>query len=278
MSKYRVGVCVNLLCWVRFGLFFVAINFGLAVQSEFLLQKIAFSAEGTAGKERQAVRVLKLDNKAITDTELGEIVSNNPELVELTLGGTKVTDVGLEHLVRLKKLRTVRLSKTAITDVAGEKLAKIPTLQNIDVSQTNFGDVGLGALRSLAKLKSLNFYLTNISDTGAAKIKDFSSAKTITRLNVDLCKISDAGVRNFLVLENLEWIHLGGTAVTDVVLDDVVKFKKLKEVIVTKTSVTKSAADKLRKNMPDCKVQDNFSNNITDEQIKQAKELRQKKK
>jgi hypothetical protein len=85
-------------------------------------------------------------------------------------------------------------------------------------------------------------------------------------------------VRSLFEIENLEWLHVGGTDVTDAVLTDVAKFKKLKEIIVTKTAVTQSGADNLRKNIPNCKVQDNISNNITEEQIKQAKELRQKKK
>ncbi|MDR2644058.1 MAG: hypothetical protein LBC74_14855 [Planctomycetaceae bacterium] len=264
------------LILVAVKLFFVLL-FVQILDSGFLLQKITCAAENNTVNKKQATRVLKLDNTATTDVKLEEIVLNNPELVELTLGGTVITDAGLDYLVQLKKLRKVRLSNTVITDAAGEKLAKISTLQDIDVSQTAFGDAGLAALKTLTKLKNLNLYLTEVTDAGVGVLKDFASVKTITRLNLDLCRISNTGVRNILDVVNLEWLHLGGTEITDEVIEDVVKFKKLKEIIVTKTAVTKSGAENLRKKITDCKVQDNISNNITPEQIKQAKELRQKK-
>jgi Leucine-rich repeat (LRR) protein len=258
-------------------LFFVLLVI-CTVESDFLLCKIVFATESNAASKKPPLRVLKLDNTAVTDKELGEIVSGNLELVELTLGGTKITDAGLDHLVRLNKLRKIRLSNTAITDAAGEKLAKIPTLQDIDVSQTEFGDTGFASLQPLLKLKSLNIYLTNVTDKGLEAIKDFGSLKVLTRLNLDLCPISNTGVRNILAAESLEWIHLGGTEITDAVTPEIIKFKKLKEIIVTKTDVTKSGAENLRKILPTCKIQDNISNNITTEQINQAKELRKKKK
>ena len=46
-------------------------------------------------------RVLKLDNTETDDADLEKICRTYPELVELTLGGTKVTDAGLVHLVQL---------------------------------------------------------------------------------------------------------------------------------------------------------------------------------
>jgi Leucine-rich repeat (LRR) protein len=250
---------------------------------EFSLHKLIFASDSEivnkerfVVKDKPSTRVLKLDNSTTSDSELAEIVANNPDLVELTLGGTKITDAGIEHIAQLKKLRKIRLSKTTISNAAGTKLAKIPTLQDIDVSQTEFGDAGLESLKPLAKIKRLNLYLTKVTDAGTAKFKDFNSAKIITWLNLDLCQITDNGTKYLIEIENLEWLHLGGTDITNASLDNMTKFKKLNTIIVTKTSITKSAAEKLRKNMPNCKILDNVSENISEEQIKQAKKIRQR--
>ena len=222
------------------------------------------------------VRALRLDNTETDDVELAKICSENPELVELTLGNTKITDAGLVHLVQLKKLRKTRISKTAITDGGMTDLAKCETLEDVDLSQTKIGDFGVWELRALPRLKNLNLYLTLVTDTGLDSFRrgEHRSATKIERLNLDKCPITDAGLAKLAPLTSLAWIHLGGTAITDAGLAELAKFETLKEAVVTKTETTLEGIEKLRKDRPDMTVKDNVSENTPQADIDEAAEYR----
>lgn len=228
------------------------------------------------------VKQLKLDNTETTDADVKRICEENPDLVELTLGGTKVTDDSLVHLTQLKKLKKLRLSRTAVSDAGMNALAKCESLEDIDLSQTKIGDFGLWELRALPRLKRLNLYLTFVSDTGLDSFgeRDNRSAKKIVWLNLDKCPITDKGIPKLASLTNLEWTHLGGTGITDVGLEELTKFKQLKDVSVTKTETTLQGVEKLRAALPNCTVRDNISEKTPEADIAEAvqyrKELREK--
>jgi len=219
-----------------------------------------------------AARALRLDNTETDDAELQKICYQNPELVELTLGNTKITDAGLVHLLQLKKLRKIRISKTTITDAGMNDLARCETLEDVDVSQTKIGDLGMGALRALPRLKNLNLYLTLVTDQGLDFFcsGDHRSAGMIERLNLDKCPITDAGLPHLASLSCLAWLHLGGTAVTDAGLAELAKFETLKEAIVTKTETTLAGVEKLRQDRPDMNLRDNVSEKTPQADIDEA--------
>ena len=225
-------------------------------------------------------RQIKRDNTDTDDAELERICRENPELVELTLSATKITDVGLTHLMLLPKLRKIRLSNTAITDAGMHVLATCERLEDVDISQTKIGDFGVWELRALPRLKSLNLYLTFVTDSGLNSFRkgDHRSAVKIERLNLDKCPITDDGLAALASLTNLAWIHLGGTAITDTGLTTVAEFESLKEAIVTKTETTLEGVEQLRQNRPDMKVRDNVTENTPQEEIDEAAEYRKELK
>lgn len=236
------------------------------------------SAAGSAGsccssaQKSETVKQLKLDNTETDDAELTKICSENPELTELTLSGTKITDAGLENLLQLKKLKKLRLSKTAITDRGMSALAKCERIEDLDLSQTEIGDFGVRELTALPRLKRLNLYLTKLTDSGldAFKKGDHRSADKIVWLNLDKCPITDAGISKLSDLVNLEWLHLGGTALTDAGLGELAKLKSLKDVTVTKTEASLEEIQRLRQVLPDCTVRDNLSEKTSQEDIEEA--------
>ena len=214
-------------------------------------------------------RVLKLDNTETGDAELEKICRIYPELAELTLGGTKVTDAGLVHLAQLTKLKIIRLSKTAITDAGMNALAKCKQLEKIDISQTKISSPGVKELAVLPRLKSLNLYLTFVTNSGLDSLP-----ATIEWLNLDKCPITDEGLSKLASLSKLAWMHLGGTAITDAGLAELAKLQSLKEVTVTKTETTLEGVEKLRQDRPDMTVRDNVSEKTPQEDIEEAAEYR----
>ncbi|MCL2744147.1 MAG: hypothetical protein FWE67_09870 [Planctomycetaceae bacterium] len=226
--------------------------------------------------ESKVVKSLKLDDKDVDDTALAEVCKNNPELLELTLSNTKITDAGLIHLTQLPKLKKIRLSKTAITDAGMNSLSKCEYLEDIDLSQTKIGNLGVWELRALPRLKRFNLYLTFVTDSGIDSFQkgEHRSAAKIEWLNLDKCPITDVCLLKLASLTNLSWMHLGGTAITDAGLAELAKLEPLKEVIVTKTETTLEGIEKLRQARPDMKVRDNISENTPQEDIDEAKEYR----
>lgn len=200
---------------------------------------------------------LKLDNTEITDADLKEICEKNPDLVELTLGGTKIQNLD-ESLAQLTKLKKIRVSNAEISTKALEVLAKIESLEDIDLSQTPIG-VGndLALLAGLPNLKRLNLYSTSISNRSLDALKEFKSAEKIVWLNIDKCLLTDGAISKLTPLKNLEWLHLGRTGLTDPGLEELAKLASLKEVSITNTNVTKEGVEKLKAALPGCKINEN---------------------
>jgi hypothetical protein len=80
-----------------------------------------------------------------------------PKLQELTLGQTRITDVGLQHLARLKNLKVLDLS----------------TGFDQDLVFPDVTDAGLESLKKLANLRTLVLKGTRVTDEG---VKEFQRA------------------------------------------------------------------------------------------------------
>lgn len=77
-----------------------------------------------------------------------------PELREVGLVGTALTDAGLEWLQQTPQLQTLTLNETGVTDSGLAKLSACARLQTLDVRGTRVSAAGLAALqRALPKLE-----------------------------------------------------------------------------------------------------------------------------
>ena len=237
------------------------------------------SVETTEVATPAPVRALRLDNTEVDDAELERICREHPELVELTLGGTQITDAGLIHLLQLPRLRIIRLARTAVTDGGMNTLAKNEFLERVDLSSTQIGDFGLWELRALPRLRDLNLYRTPVTDQGLASFRrgDHRSAARIERLNIGRTAITDEGISKLASLTNLKWLFLAVTDITDAGLVELAKLAPLEEVNITRTETTLEGVERLRRERPDMNVRDNISEEITQEAIDEAVEFRRQR-
>jgi hypothetical protein len=83
--------------------------------------------------------VLQMANRAdVTDTVLLEHVAGMPNLRELDLNDTPITDAGLAVLASLPKLQTLRIARTKVTpDGVAKHVLASPTIIEIDVGGLN---------------------------------------------------------------------------------------------------------------------------------------------
>jgi hypothetical protein len=96
-----------------------------------------------------------------------------PELQNVGLAGTALTDAGLDYVQRIPKLQTLTLNDTPVTDLGLTKLSACTQLRTLDVRGTHVSTAGLAALQNALPRLQI------ISDSGNAAIdKSATSAGT----------------------------------------------------------------------------------------------------
>jgi len=83
----------------------------------------------------------------ITDSDLKYLKEMLSELHSLSLGGTQVTDAGLEHLKGMSQLQHLYLNNTHVTDAGLEHLKGLTQLQELLLSGTQVTNEGVRKLQ-----------------------------------------------------------------------------------------------------------------------------------
>lgn len=98
---------------------------------------------------------LNLNGTGITDEVLFD-VARLPNLTELCLANTRVTDAGLAELTAAKGLIVLTVSGTSITDAGLVHAATLPNLRGLYLRRTLVTEAGLDSLCDLAQLETLS--------------------------------------------------------------------------------------------------------------------------
>jgi hypothetical protein len=145
----------------------------------------------------------------------GERVSRTAEVVNLDLGDTLVTDLGLKELIALPRLSELSLYGTAVTDEGLRALTALPGLTALDLSRTQVTDAGVRALTALPHLAALDLGDTAVTDASAWAL---TAVPTLTALNLEGTRVAAAGLGVLGAIPTLKTLTLGCTQVTDEVL------------------------------------------------------------
>ncbi|MDB5174523.1 MAG: ribonuclease inhibitor [Phycisphaerales bacterium] len=161
---------------------------------EIPLPQVAAADAGALDKLRQAgAQVLPLaqgtnllsveftSNAAqIADHQVEMVASIAPQIYDLNLANTKVTDGGLKALEGMKNLHRLHLEKTAITDGGLPHLKGLASLEYLNLYNTAVTDAGLAQLEGLKGLKNLYLWQSKVTDAGAEGLK-----KSLPTLSID---------------------------------------------------------------------------------------------
>ena len=115
---------------------------------------------------------LYFDFAPILDKDL-EILSNYSHITELSLAGTKISNLGLIYLERLPNLQKLNIGLTQITDEGVKFLKKLKKLENIDLSYTKITDIALQYLQAFPQLTEIALRGTSITDEGVKYLETF---------------------------------------------------------------------------------------------------------
>ncbi|MGH9582233.1 MAG: leucine-rich repeat domain-containing protein, partial [Bryobacteraceae bacterium] len=137
-------------------------------------------------------------------------IAKLPLLEELSLGGTSVSDEGLNHAAGLHSLRVLRLANTKIADSALKRLSPLRRLEELDLSRTAITDAGIRDLSALTSLRVLNLSFTNISGVG---FEDLTRLCHLEDLDLASTVLSDTGARHLAQLVSLRNLDLSNTKI-----------------------------------------------------------------
>ncbi len=115
----------------------------------------------------------------ITDQQVDELSKIAPQVYDLNLAGTKVSDEGLKALEGMTNLHRLHLEKTAVTDAGLAHLKNLGSLEYLNLYHTEVSDAGVEQLRPLKKLKNLYVWQTKVTDAGAEELKKSNTAVSV---------------------------------------------------------------------------------------------------
>ena len=109
------------------------------------------------------------------DRALARLAAIGANVRWLDLGGTSVTDAGLEQLAAMPNLTRLHLERTGISDEGLPRLAALSQLEYLNLYATDITDAGLQHLQDLPRLKQVYLWQTKVTPEAG---KAFAEART----------------------------------------------------------------------------------------------------
>jgi hypothetical protein len=106
----------------------------------------------------------------ITDANIVKLASLAPNLTDVNLAKTKITDASMGTIAKMTRLTRLNLSRTAITDAGLAKLKGLSELRYLNLYNTSVSDAGLKQLARLKHLEAIYVYQTKVTASGVAKL------------------------------------------------------------------------------------------------------------
>ncbi len=218
-----------------------------------------------------SLRSLDLNGAYISGVGL-QYLRGMESLQELRLVGTFTDNNSLKHIGTFPGLRLLHLSRSRISDEGLVHLEHLKNLRDINLDGNTINGNGLAYLRSSDKLRSLMLWNTQVDDEDLSQVAKF---KNLESLNLANTKVTDDGMKYVGRLRWLSTLYLNGTTVTDKgvaelsnltrlellglsrlaevsdkSIDSMMKFDRLRSLLIDGTSVTKGGEDRLKEAVP----------------------------
>ena len=142
--------------------------------------------------------------KCVTDDVL-RTISTFRRLQVLIVPFGQITDVGLEHLRGLDRLRALDLSETSIGDRGLSNLTGLKNLEILELDGTQVTGAGLSQLVGLNKLSDLYLSATWVDDEGMSALARLTG---LTLLTLSKTRVAAAGLARLSALRTLESLYV----------------------------------------------------------------------
>lgn len=153
----------------------------------------------------------------------------------------------------LVRLKTVHLDRGG--KIAQEILSALQPLNDLTVELRNvpLTDAGLKSLLASVKLTGLDVSGSKISDRGLSELA--TQRSRLRLLDLSFTQVSDEGLKSVSGLAELRHLSLIGCPITDRGADSIARLSHLREVYLAKTAVSDQAAERLRRALPQCRIE-----------------------
>jgi uncharacterized membrane protein len=122
-------------------------------------------------KDQNYIEVNAINAPRVTNKELADLRSINPQIIRLKLGNTGVNGDFLKEIADMPLLIFLDLQHTKITDQDLESLKNLAYLESINLVGTQISDRGLLTLAKIKSLKRLYLWQTRVTEKGVAQLK-----------------------------------------------------------------------------------------------------------
>ena len=134
--------------------------------------------------------------RGIDDSHLQYLADKNlPRLATLDLEATNISDDGLRHITKFRKLNDIVLNDTPLTDKCVNHLIQVKTLVSLYLANTEITDVGVEQLANL-KLTQLDLEnLQGVTDASAELLSHIKGLKSQRGLILEGTSITPAAIQ-----------------------------------------------------------------------------------
>jgi len=135
---------------------------------------------------------INFDACPVGDWSIAHLADNNvvPNLLSLNLADSEITDLGMVHIPKFKKLKHLSLFYCNISNRGLRHLSSMTSLEILNLDSRDISDDGLYHLRKLSNLRCLDIFSGRITDIGCVHIGKIKSLESL-----ELCggNIGDLG-------------------------------------------------------------------------------------
>ena len=177
-------------------------------------------------------------------------ISRMSSLSELHLIGCRITDAGLAHFSESHHLTILGLGVCiAVSNEGLVHLGKLKNLTELRLYETRITDDGLSSLEGLSQLTVLDLSGTRDGPKGFASLSQV--IKSEVPLIEDRSSFAPHCFRDIEQLPFLSSISLQESTITDEIVDDLLKFKQLKELDIDDAIITRRNLSRLVNGLPE---------------------------
>jgi cytochrome b561 len=109
--------------------------------------------------------------KPISDPTVAELAKIGPQILNLNLNLSGLTDAQLKTIAGFRNLRVLKLQRDPVTDAGVAELARLPELRQLVLSESKVTDAALPKLASLKRLESVYVWSTGATPAGVERFK-----------------------------------------------------------------------------------------------------------
>ncbi len=189
---------------------------------------------------KTSVRRFRIRYRDVAPGTLQNLRKLSEEVVDLSVGGSLLSDADLRTISQLKNLRRLRVgdwSSAQLSDNGLRWLSKLPSLRHLHINAPGITDAGIEHLSNLSDLYSLRLTNTGVTD---AAMPHICRLKSLRSLGIGAPGITNASMPQLASLPELFSLDIRGASISDAGLDDIANCEELSRLYIGNSPVSKS--------------------------------------